>query len=187
MIIDLTMKVENTNHLIQWAKSQDNKFIAMGHIGTHLDTYQKSNIPLQYFKSKGIVFDVRGINEVKVNDIDLEQIEQEQFVLFRTGQSEKYSYGEKEYFDNHPQLSHELIEKLINKKIRFIGMDCAGIRQNSEHEKADKLCEDSGIYVIENLKDLGNVICKDFVVYTMWLDDDQMTGLKCKVIADLNV
>ena len=184
MIIDLTTMVSNNSPLVKWAKSQDNRHIAMGHIGTHLDTYEKSKIPLEYFKSVGVVFDVRETIEISLNDIDLSIIPTESFVLFRTGQIEKYSYGDKGYFDNHPYLSNSLIDSLISKKVRFIGIDCPGIRQHEEHEEADRLCEKNNIYVIENLQNLSKITSAPVTVYTMWIDDEEMTGLKCRVIVE---
>lgn len=186
MYIDLTTVVSQNSPIMSWAKSQDNPYIAMGHVGTHLDTYEKSNIPLEYFKSEGILFDVRNFDEVEQQNIDLESIKEGDFVLFRTGRIEQHPYGEDGYFENHPQLSNKLIDKLAEKKIRFIGIDCPGIRQNDEHEKADIFCEQHGIYVIENLKNLQNITSSRFTVYTMWLEDDVMTGLRCKVIAECN-
>ena len=162
MIIDLTTSVSNESPLIKWAKSQDNQHIAMGHIGTHLDTYEKSEIPIEYFKSDGVIFDVRQKQEATPEDIDLTKIMPNAFVIFRTGQIEKYNYGDKEYFNNHPQLSKKLIEVLIEKGVRFIGVDCAGIRQHNEHEQADRLCEQNGIYVIENLKNLCDITSSQF-------------------------
>ncbi len=46
MFIDLTTTVAPNSPLLAWAKLQDNSHVAMGHIGTHLDTYEKSEIPL---------------------------------------------------------------------------------------------------------------------------------------------
>lgn len=184
MYIDLTTNVSQNSPLIQWAKSQDNPHIAMGHIGTHLDTYEKSAIPLEYFKSSGILFDVSGIPEVTVNVVDITLIHPGDFVLFRTGRMEEHPYGEPMYFENHPQLSHTLVETLAEKKIRFIGVDCPGIRQHSEHEAADRFCEQHGIYVIENLKHLEKIHSQRFTVYTMWLEDEVMTGLRCRVIVE---
>ena len=184
MYLDLTTTVLQNSPLIQWAKSQDNPHVSMGHVGTHLDTYEKSNIPLEYFKSLGVIFDVRNIAEISPADISVDSIPENGFVIFRTGQIEKHPYGDKLYFDNHPQLSQDLIRILCDKKIRFIGIDCAGIRQHAEHEEADRLCERNGIYVIENLCNLNQITEKNFSVYTMWLDDEVMTGLKCRVIVD---
>ena len=186
MYLDLTTVVSQDSPLIQWAKSQDNPHIAMGHIGTHLDTYEKSSIPLEYIKSTGVIFDVINIFEITPNDIDVELIKPDSFVIFRTGQIERYTYDNKLYFSDHPQLSYDLIKILCDKKIRFIGIDSPGIRQHLEHEKADRLCEKNGIYVIENLSNLSKILTKKFDIYTMWLDDEIMTGLKCRVIACIN-
>ncbi len=45
MYIDLTTIVSQESDLVNWAKSQENPYIAMGHVGTHLDTYEKTHIP----------------------------------------------------------------------------------------------------------------------------------------------
>lgn len=184
MYVDLTTVVSADSPLTLWAKSQNNPYVAMGHVGTHLDTYEKSNIPLEYFKSEGIVFNVRNFSEVMPENINLDLVKEGDFVLFRTGRMEAHDYGEPGYFENHPQLSQELIKRLLEKKIRFIGIDCPGIRQNNEHEAADKLCEQHGVYVIENLKNIENISTQRFTVYTMWLDDEIMTGLRCRVIVE---
>ena len=157
----------------------------MGHVWTHLDTYEKTKIPLEYFRSRGVLFQVVGIGEVIEADIDLTKVQAGDFVLFRTGRSEEYAYGEKEYFPNHPKLSLSLIEKLVEKQIHFIGVDCPGIREHEEHQQADRFCERHGVYVIENLKNLSGITSETFTVYTMWLDDAQMTGLRCRVLAEM--
>ena len=190
MMIDLTRPMTENHPAMAWAKQQDNVHVAMGHIGTHLDTYEKTNIPITYCKSRGILFDVREKAEIGLQDIEINQIQQGDFVLFRTGRTEKFIYGEQAYFANHPQLSWELISYLLKKEIHFIGVDCAGIRQNAEHEKADRMCEQSGVYVIENicgLEKLQMYAQKEFMVYTMWLDDAKMTGLRCRVIGEVNM
>lgn len=185
MFLDLTTKVSRDNPLLTWAKSQNHPRIAMGHVGTHLDTYEKRPIPLTYFKSRGVLFDVRGISEVKSVDIDLAVVRKADFVLFRTGQIERIAYGDSAYFSDAPQLSHELIEALLDKGIHFIGVDCAGIRHHEEHERADRACEKAGVYVIENLCNLEQVGSGNFVVYAMWLEEEALTGLPCRVIAEL--
>lgn len=181
MIIDLTLSLKKDNDVYIWAKQQENPYIALGHVGTHLDTYKKTKIPLEYFESRGIVFNVKNKTEITLKDINIEQIKENDFILFYTGSIEKYGYGSKEYFENQPCLEHNLIHELIKRRIRFIGVDCAGIQKGSEHEKIDRLCEDNGIYVIENLVNLQN-IHGEFCVYTLWFDDEIRTGLPCRVL-----
>ena len=187
MFLDLTLDICKYSHILEWANSQNNKHIAMGHIGTHLDVYERSNISLDYFKSRGVLFDVRNIEEVGVDDIDLSKIMDNDFVLFRSGAMENKDYGCREYFDYNFQLSNELINVLISKKIRFIGIDSAGIRNHLEHESADRLCERNGIYVIENLCNLDKINSEKFILYTNYFNDERLTGLRCRVIAEIFV
>ncbi len=49
----------------------------------------------------------------------------------------KYPYGCDEYIKRHHQLSMELIDYLITKKVNFIGIDFAGVRRGKEHYSAD--------------------------------------------------
>lgn len=186
MIIDLTTKVD-VEEIARWLEKKEEKHIASGHVGTHLDTYLKSAIPLAYFKRAGICIDVSEFAQqrvIEVEDVESLDIPAGAFVLFRTGQIERYRYGTKEYFRDHPQLSHRLISYLIQREISFIGIDCAGIRRGEEHAPADSLCEENGVYVIENLCCLNELSSGSFVVYTMWLDDPAATGLRCRVIAE---
>ena len=50
MILDLTTMLTPDHPMIAWAKTKENPHIAMGHVGTHLDTYEKTKIPLEYFR-----------------------------------------------------------------------------------------------------------------------------------------
>lgn len=173
----------------QWQDKSEESHIKNGHIGTHLDTYCKSPIPLDYFKSRGILIDVSHICEdrqILISDVEKNNIPPHSFVLIHTGRIERFLYGEPKYFADHPQLSHELIDWLLAKEIRFIGLDCSGIRRGDEHRDADIHCEEHGVYVIENLCNLKLIQSPVFTVYTMWLDDPSMTGLKCRVIAEID-
>lgn len=185
MNIDLTMKLNADSEIMRKVKTEKNAHVIMGHVGTHLDTYEKSEIPIDYFKSEAIIFDVQNIKTVEIKDIKLDLVKENDFVIFNTGRSAAYPYGSKEYFADHPQLSNDLITCLLNKNIRFIGIDCAGIRQGDEHEEADRLAEKHKTYVIENLNQLSQIKQERFTIYTMWLDNPEMTGLRCRVIAEL--
>ncbi len=186
MLIDITTRPDDA--LIKpWLNTQENKHIAMGHVGTHLDTYKKSSIPLEYFRRRGVLIDVSSFAEnrqVNLSDLKSADIRKGDFVIFKTNRSLK-TYGTKEYFKDHPELSSDLIDYLISQKISFIGIDAPGIKRGSAHTKADILCEENGIYVIENLDGLDNIKKSEFIVYTMWLEDKNATGLKTRVICEL--
>ena len=93
----------------------------MGHLGTHFDVMDKE-FPLEYTRWEGIVFDVSTIQgrDIEIGAIPMEQVEKGQFVAFYTGYIEEEPYGTKTYFAEHPQLSHALIDALLDKGISII-------------------------------------------------------------------
>ena len=126
MLIDITLKItpKIANDPIHSKPS------LIGHLGTHFDVMEKE-FPLEYTKRRGIIFDVSGVigRDIDIDDISLDKIESDMFVAFYSGYIETVNYGEDGYFTNHPQLSYNLINQLVNKGISIIGLDFAGIRR----------------------------------------------------------
>ena len=181
MFIDLTLEV--TPKLTQDDKGNESKS-NFGHLGTHFDVMNKE-FPLSYLERNGVIFDVRGIDEIEV--IDLEKIRSGDFVIFYTGFLEKAGYGTKEYFQAHPQLSNNLIEKLLDKKVSIIGIDCAGIRRGKEHTPMDQYCADHNAFVVENLDNLESLLMQnEFTINTYPMKFSEMTGLPCRVVAKVD-
>ena len=183
MLIDITLKF--TPEMASEARLLDKKEL-IGHLGTHFDVMNKE-FPLEYTERKGIIFDVRGILErdIDVADIDIDKVDRDAFVAFYSGYSDENEYGTPKYFKEHPQLSTELIDALLNKGISIIGVDFAGIRRGKEHIPTDSRCADRGVFVVENLCGLGAVLensC-EFVASTYPMSFLGITGLPCRVIA----
>lgn len=187
MLIDLTVKVTKLSDSDVLAYE---KYFATGHIGTHIDTLGKE-FPLEYSIRKGIVFDVARVTErdITSSDIDMRLITSNMFVIFRTGFIDVNAYGSKEYIVNNPQLSDELIEKLVEKKVSLIGIDCSGVRRGAGHKIADRYCADRGVFIVENLCNLGKLVAgSDFVTfkaYTFPVNFSDLTGLPCRVVAEI--
>ncbi len=185
---DISLKIGRENIVWKWLESQDDSLITSGHIGTHIDVYNKSEVPENYFESDGVIVDCRSYHinqEIGMDSIQNLKIEQGTFVIFRTDMMKKYPYGSEKYINNHYQLSMELIDYLSSKKINFIGVDFAGIRRGKEHFEADIKCENREVYVIENL-DLTRVeeFLKSIKVYTAWINNPLATGLSTKVFIE---
>ena len=125
MLTDITLKL--TLDMITDSNNNTAKSL-VGHLGTHFDVMDKE-FPLDYTKRRGIVFDVSGVlaRDIEIADIDLDRVERDSFVAFYTGYCDREIYGTREYFSNHPQLSHELIDALLSKEVSIIGVDFAGI------------------------------------------------------------
>ena len=185
MRIDITLRI--TAEILESAFRSTDKSL-MGHWGTHFDVMDK-DFPLEYTERNGIVFDVRMVKDrdIDIPDIDISKVSQGMFVVFYTGYIENERYGTSEYFKEHPQLSLGLIDALLDKKVSVIGLDFAGVRRGKEHTPMDQKCADRGVFIIENLCDLGRVLekgdCFKASIYPM--NCIGMTGLPCRVTVDI--
>ena len=149
MKIDITLKI--TPKMAADAQGNEKKAF-VGHLGTHFDVMNKE-FPLEYTERNGIVFDVSNVKDrdITVADIDISRVTKDMFVAFYTGFIEKEGYGTKKYFTEHPQLSNELIDALLQKNVSIIGVDFAGVRRGKEHTPMDQHCADRGVFIVENL------------------------------------
>lgn len=181
-LIDLSLKVD----MEMYRAAQQNSGAPYGHIGTHFDVMNKE-FPLAYFSRKGYVFDVHSVRnrDIDVSDVDLSRVQENMFIGFYTGWIEEHAYGTAEYSHDHPQLSHALIDALLERKVSVIGIDCAGIRRGREHTSADQQCADHGAFAVENLVSLSEIAEQDgWVIHTAPMNFTGMTGLVCRVIAE---
>lgn len=185
MKIDITLKI--TPKMVKDAQGNEKKAL-VGHLGTHFDVMNKE-FPLEYTERKGIIFDVRQIKDrdIDISDINMNDVESDMFVCFYTRFIEEAGYGTREYFKEHPQLSNELIEALLEKHISIIGIDFAGVRRGKEHTPMDQHCADYNVFIVENLCNLGSVLKHGnvFTANTYPMNYAEMTGLPCRVVADI--
>lgn len=178
-VLDLTMPL---------GEEQKQKAELSGHVGTHFDIMDK-HISGSRISLRGVVFDVsaKGNGEITSEDIDLSAVEKGMFVGFYSGIQNEHPYGSEDYNHNHPTISFELIDILIEKHIALIGIDFAGVRRHSEHTPADQKFADSGIFIIENLHNLDSVLgsCTNAGCFvSVELDQSRdSSGIPCKVFA----
>lgn len=189
MFIDLTVKI-NIGEGKEEGLNPSGKIF--GHIGTHFDVMDKT-FPLEYFRREAVLFDVSSVGdrEIDIGDIELAMVQKGVAVLFRSDFIEKEKYGSKEYFKNHPVLSPELIDALLDRQIALIGIDFPGIRRGKEHTPADQRCADRDVFVLENLCNLDRLIPGPaggkIFLYTFPVNFAGLTGLPCRVAAEIDV
>jgi len=188
-MIDVTIKLDNNHTVWKWLESQENKLLNAGHVGTHIDVYKKSSVPIEYFKAKGVLIDCTNYGldeEVGIEVLKDIEIDENSFVIFKTNIQIKYPYGSDIYIKQHHELSWELITYLLKKKVWFIGIDSAGIRRGKEHFQADVKAEENNTYIIENLdlSKLNVTTGNKFNVYTMWIENPFATGLATRVLIE---
>lgn len=184
-IIDLSLCV--TPKMVSDAQGNSKKAFT-GHLGTHFDVMNKV-FPLEYTSLPAIVFDVRGKEEISVNDVDMSKICEGMFVAFYTGHIEQYAYGTSEYMHEHPILSIELIDSLLEREVAIIAIDAPGIRRHAEHTPIDQKCADRGAFVVENVCNLGS-LCRSnkyafFRANTYPMNFSGMSGLPCRITATI--
>lgn len=183
MLIDLTLKI--TPKMVADAQGNEKKAL-VGHLGTHFDVMDKE-FPLEYTEQNAVVFDVSRVagRDIAVSDVDLDRVAAGMFVAFYSGYIEREGYGSRAYFTEHPQLSDELIDELLEKRVSLIGVDFAGVRRGAEHTPKDQYCADRGVFVIENLCNLKSVleVSDRFRASTYPMNYAGMTGLPCRVVA----
>lgn len=185
MLIDITFKV--TPEILKIDPGTIQKALA-GHTGTHFDV-MNMEFPLEYTRRDGIVFDVSGVRErdISAEDIDLSRVEKGMFVAFCSNYIEEVGYGTPGYFSGSPQLSHELIDELLDRGVSIIALDFGGIRRGKEHTPKDQLCADRGTFVIENLCNLRALVERGgrFTAHSYPMSYIGITGLPCRVIAEI--
>ena len=177
--IDLTLPL---------TEDMERKAELSGHVGTHFDVMDKS-FPMEYSLLHGIIFDVssKGSEEIGIDDIMLSLVGERMFVGFRSGIQEKHPYGSMEYRKQHPTLSYELLQELINRKVAVIGLDFAGVRRGPEHTPADQTLADNGAFVIENLCSMESVLdgneFREVMISIVPNVKSDATGIPCRVSA----
>lgn len=185
MLLDITLPV--TPQMMGTALENTPKHL-VGHIGTHFDVMEEE-FPLDYTMRKGVVFDLSHLRgrDITPEDIDLNLVQADMFVAFYTNFMAEEPFGTARYFKEHPQLSDQLIDALLEKRISIIGIDCGGIRSGKEHVPTDRRCAKQGVFVVENLWDLQSVLEKGptFTAHTYPLRYSGVTGLPCRVVAQV--
>ncbi|MDR3231844.1 MAG: cyclase family protein [Synergistaceae bacterium] len=191
MKIDLSVPV--TRKMVEEMKAlvPQNKILSeldlFGHLGTHFDIVEKT-FDMANLERRGRVFDVRDAEgEVGADDLNLSELREGDFAMFHTGTLKRKGYGTKDYLTSHPELSWDLIKRLVRSKVSMIGVDTAGIRMIAEHPRADRYCAENGAFVVENLDNLDVLLEKAggnaFTVWTYPMNFSGATGLPCRVIA----
>ena len=187
MLIDLSLKVKGS---FLRAAIENEKFAPFGHVGTHFDVMDKE-FPLEFTKRKAIVFDVSNVKDrdIQIEDIDTDLVKSDMFVAFYSGFINRVRYGSKEYISKHPQLTDELIDLLLDRGVSIIGIDFAGVRRGRGHGREDRYCADRGVFIIENLTNLDQVLnnkkSAEFICYTFPMNLTNLTGLPCRVVAEV--
>lgn len=153
------------------------------HFSTHIDApfhmiksgKKLTDFPIENFIGEAIVIDVKGQRKIKSN---LENVKKGDIVFFYTGHVEKlYSAG---FFNNNPVISKETAQKLIDKKVKIVGID--SYTPDNKPFPIHKLFFKHEILIVENLINLNRLKGKRFQCYILPLKIQDADGAPCRVI-----
>lgn len=154
-------------------------------MGTHIDV-MGTDVIIENNRliSEGIKFDVSNITDrpIRLDDLELSLIKEGIYVFFQTNWDE-YVDDEIRY-SNHPEISMEVIEYLVEKKVNMIGIDTLGLGRGRNHGIIDEFLAENKIYGIENLCNLKSIPQKDFKVYCLPIKVEGLDALPARLLVE---
>lgn len=141
----------------------DHKITTVMHVGTHMDAPLHmiesgktiDEITLDKFIGKGTLIDVRGKGKIDVSVLENIQVDNDSVVLLYTGFGTKYR--SEEYFKGYPELTEDFANKMVEKKVKIVGMDMLG----PDYDKpwaTHKILLGNEILILENLTNLDQLL-----------------------------
>lgn len=154
-------------------------------MGTHIDVMGADVvIENERLIGEGIKFDVSNVSEkeIKLKDLDLSLIKEGVYVFFQTNW-DKYLNDDEKY-SKHPEISMEVIEYLVSKKVNMIGIDTLGLGVSRNHGIIDDYLGKNKTYAIENLSNLDKIPTKDFKVYCLPMKIEAIDALPARILVE---
>lgn len=157
------------------------------HTATHVDlVFADNRIEPEQMIGRGklIVATQEPGSEIQLDDIEHQvEIERGDFVFFRTDWSK---FVNTEQYFNHPELSPEVVQWLVSKRINAVGIDALGLGRDRRHGEYDRLLIKNNVFVIENLANLSAITTKEFKVYCFPLKIENVDAIPARVLVEIN-
>lgn len=176
----LHIEIEQSPEIIDWLNKQADKVQAQGHVGTHIDCYDKIPDKAE-FDVEACVIDCNGAMP-SVSSLTATPSLQGKALILYTENMRKNKYGTRAYFEADTTLKSEVLDAIIALNPLFIIIDSHGIgNHGEEHIKFDKLCESHKCHVIENVL-LDNLKHSDTLCLSISIDiNNPSSGKPCKL------
>jgi len=139
----------------------DTRIITTMHIGTHIDAPSHmlesdkymSDYHISKFIGDGVLLDFENQKDIVLRDSDKLKIKKDFIVMIYTNMDKRI--GTKEYYYDHPKVSEELCDFLIEKQIKILALDFYSPDQLPLTIHKKLLSND--ILIVENLKDVNEL------------------------------
>ena len=166
------------------------------HTGTHMDAPSHmikdgknlDQMPNETFFGFGLVVDVRGCAGRRIELADIKvtssQLAGADFLLFRTGWSEKWNT--EKYLTDFPVLSPLSAEWLSEKKLKGVGFDAVSVDPvDAPSSDIHRILLSKGLVILENLRNLDKVGYDPFCMAALPLSLEDQDGGTARVMAVL--
>ena len=158
---DIEVELENDKKIVKDGYCNHNLSMGM-HTGTHLDlpahmledVRNVADISLEDLSGQAKIIYAAGQTEINLKSEYKDIIEKNDIILIYTGFEKEY--GSEEYYKNHPVISEELADFLIEKAIKLLGFDMPS-PDYSPFKIHDKLFAND-IFILENLCNLEKLL-----------------------------
>lgn len=187
MLIDISLKIDlHDQDLLNDVDQDLMELMRDGHIGTHIDV-RNMEFDLSNCIRNGRILDGTHVRDGEIEPSDLfgiEKVQKNDFVIIHTDWSRNEKYGSAIYFNDHPEISMDLLGYFISKGVALIGIDGPGLKRGKLHPKIDQYLADHGILVVENLCNLRAIEGEVFQVYCFPMNLENTSGLPCRVLVE---
>lgn len=152
---DKPLKIERTKFL-DIDQYNDSRLTSTMHIGTHIDapshmtTIEKDidAYPIDKFIGNGVVLNFENEKCITLREEDKNCLSKDDIVVIYTG-SEQLN-GSEEYYHNHPQVTKEFCDFIVEKQIKILALDF--FSPDSFPYLIHKTLLSNDILIVENLK-----------------------------------
>lgn len=180
--MNLHIDLDPSHPAYGWLEKQADKIGARGHFGTHIDCYTSAPQKDEYCLSV-FVLDCRENMPTAGKATTLPLLNNQALVLY-TNNMDAHDYGTTSYFnDTDTSIGEDTLRVILEKQPQFILIDSYGIgKHGKDHIDLDKMCEQSGCYVIENIRLTPEIVNQMQTIQITFDLHYPSTGKPCKVI-----
>ena len=119
----------NLEQIVKYGFVVDNILQTGMHIGTHIDVAQHmieggkslSQYPPEKFMGRGTLIDAHDRETIDVDLFENVDIQPDDIILILTGRDKKF--GTPEYFEKYPIFTEAFARKLVEKRVKIVGID----------------------------------------------------------------
>lgn len=144
----------------------DHRITSAMHVGTHMDAplhmladgETADQIDPERFFGNGVLIDVRGKSIIDASILEGIKIEEGSIVLLYTGYGSKFRTDE--YYKNDQEVTADFANKMVELKIKLLGMDMPG-PDLGQPWVTHKILLGNDILLLENLTNLDQLLNVD--------------------------